>query len=165
MLNKVITLLVLTVASFPSWGVAQGDDRREVILEALRYMHKDLGAKMVVHSAHLTGNEPGHAAFVEALKTEGLRTADPKMNRRCSGKGYAYFAGPERYVSFKDPEISGNVASARVFWTFSSQKPGATIVDMATTLHLEKSGNRWVVVREQGREHLDTMSRYCKPGK
>jgi hypothetical protein len=165
MLTRTSIILAVIALLTPSLATAQRNEEKAVIVEALRYLRKDLGPNMVI-DGRLPATLPakqGKAPLSDIATLVQAKVAHPLQNRRCSERGLGYFIGPERYVIFQNPEFSSDSASLRVKWRYTPEGTQRTIV-MATTIMLRRVANGWEVVNQVDRRTLHTNWAFCDLG-
>jgi hypothetical protein len=145
----------------PSIVTAQINDSHHVAIEAMKYMQKDLGQHMVVDSGRHVSRGVRAAEFRESFKAAGIPMADSETNKTCLSRGYTSFKGPQKYVSFHAPVIAGDSASVKVWWSYNGER-SKILLSMTSTLHLSKTGTRWMVVGETRRTHIHSLASYCE---
>jgi hypothetical protein len=165
MLTRVLVIAVLAMG-IPCAATAQSDDRTAIVVEALKYMRAELGANMV-----LDGRMRAHFVMqgkaTEILDTVGVklqaRFVDSKAERRCSPKGLSYYPGSEKFVSFGEPQISGDSATVSVNWTYTPEKNPRSLFAAfyKTIVSLHRTAAGWSVTGEANRQPLHLLIKFC----
>ena len=144
-----------------------GSTRANVISEALRYLHYDVGPNMVV-SARMRSEFVNHGHAPEDMDRIAdrlsLRIVDPEKQRKCGQFGN-YYEGPERFVFFREPNIVGDTATIDMYYTYTPQAtpPVFYSLFLKSRLRLQRDGGYWSVINAY-HQSLDMASRDCPGG-
>jgi hypothetical protein len=147
------------------YDVGECSDRDEIAVKTLKHLRKELGPNMVVDAGMRTWLPEHHGAdytFDGIIARAGIRTVEEALMRRCKSEGVAYYTGPEIFLRFDDPRISGDKATIKVLW---KRPTGSTvppfIESVQTVFNLELTDDQWFVTGEGEREVVNATARYC----
>jgi hypothetical protein len=163
---RTLFLLGGVMLATPPFAAAQSDDRLAVAVEALEYLRKDFGVNMVLDGI-MRAHFMQHGKATEILDTIvdrlEIRTLSSEAERRCSPKGFTYYQGHERFVSFNEPKIVGDSASIMLKWSYTPDGNPRHLVSAfrRTIVKLNRVENRWVVIGEIKQEPDHTNPKYC----